>query len=162
MSWWFSESLRKSCQRRSPGRAPSRRAPRHPCCPGSGRYLRMSKISPCITARWTNTVTRRLIGARCSSRRESRSSLGWGIGPCALPAVQLACRQPGKLLPRSSRSCPTLEMLCRKWAKFIFRELLILTLLAWCLSCYRTDLSCKSQETPCKGTRSVLQEKKLP
>ena len=71
MSWWFSESLGKSCQRHPPGRAPSCRAPRHPCHPRSGRYVPTSKISSCTTARWTNVVTRHLISSRCSSCRES-------------------------------------------------------------------------------------------
>lgn len=57
------------------------------------------------------------------------SSLGWGIGPCTLPPVQIACRQHRKLLPHGWASCPSVEALYCKQAKFIVRELLILTLL---------------------------------
>lgn len=57
------------------------------------------------------------------------SSLGWGIGPCTVPPVQSAGGRHRKLIPHSWASCPTVETLYCKRAKFIFRELLILTLL---------------------------------
>lgn len=59
---------------------------------------------------------------------------------------QAGSQEPGKLLPHSAVPPPTLETLHCKWAKFVFRELLKLTLLTYCLSCYRADLSHRNQE----------------
>lgn len=68
----------------------------------------------------------------------------------------MLCHRYLQLLPHSSGSHSSLEMLYHKRAAFVFRELLMLTLLSWCLSRYRTDLSHENKETPCRATRRVL------
>lgn len=68
----------------------------------------------------------------------------------------MLCHRYLQLLPHSSGSHSSLEMLYHKRAAFVFRELLMLTLLSWCLSRYRTDLSHENKETPRRATRRVL------
>lgn len=103
--WWLSESFCKSCQRHARGRAPS------PYRPAESHLAQR----PGEQAWW---------------------HIIWSAHAAVLARIVfswlhlLACRQPNKLLPCNSISCLTVEMLYCKWAKFIFRELLILTLLA--------------------------------
>lgn len=151
MSWWFSEWLCKSCRGRAPG-PPRKREVR---IDGQNLVWLSRSVNKHGDTGSDGLVLQFLPGIPFSS-------LGWGIRPCALLPRQLTCRRLDKLLPRSWVSGPTVETLYCTWAKFIFRELLILTILTECLSCSRTDFSCKGQETPCKGRHNLLLQKKLP